>query len=138
MEDARHGDGTIYCLPDCANRILTINPLREYTLSLKNNMEEHPEQLDYFFHPSRDDIPDDTNFDQAVTKFGQKRVLELLDECMPPIDRVCTEANLHPFIIAASFKNSNVSVIYHFLRVGVPSYVNCINHASHSEFSLFF
>jgi hypothetical protein len=121
-------DGVIYCLPSNATRILTIDPLKEYTLSLKNHMEEHPEKLGCFFHSS-DDIPDDTNFDRAVTKFGKKKVLELLEECMPPIDRVCTVVNLYPFIIAASFKNSNVSVIYHLLRQ-MPSFANCSNHFS--------
>ena len=121
-------DGVIYCLSSNANRILAIDPLKEYTLSLKNNMEEHPEQLGCLFHPS-DDIPDETNFDRAVTKFGQKKVLELLDECMPPVDRICGASNLHPFMIAASFKSSRVSVIYHLLRQ-MPSFANqsCQSH----------
>ena len=105
----------IYCLPERANMILAIDPLKEYVLSLKMNMKEHPEQLGHLFHPS-DDIPDDTNFDRAVTKFGQKKVLELLDDCMPFVDGVCTVSNLYPFMIAASFQRSNVSVIYYLLR----------------------
>ena len=115
-------DGIIYCLPESANMVLVIDPLKEYILSLKLSMEEHPEQLGCLFHPS-DDIPDDTNFDRAVTKFGYKKVLEVLDECMPFVDRVCTVSNLYPFMIAASFKSSNVSVIYHLLRQ-MPSFAN--------------
>ena len=38
-------DGVIYCLPYNATRILVIDPLKEYTLSLKDIMEEHPEKL---------------------------------------------------------------------------------------------
>ena len=115
-------DGVIYCLPDDANRILAIDPLKECVSSLKNNMEEHPEKLGCLFQPS-DDIPDDTNFDRAVTKFGLKKVLEVLDECMPPADQVCTVSCLYPFMIAASHKRSNLSVIFHLLRQ-VPSLVS--------------
>ena len=59
-------DGVIYCLPLYTHRILAIDPLKEYTSSLKNNMEEHPEEFGRIFQPS-DDIPDDTHFDRAVT-----------------------------------------------------------------------
>ena len=119
-------DGIIYCLPFDTNRILAIDPLKEYALSLKMNMEEHPEQLGCLFHPS-DDVPDDTNFDRAVTKFGQKKVLELLDECMPPADQICAVSNLYPFLIAASYNNSCVSMIYHLFRQ-TPSFVNCMKY----------
>ena len=76
-----------------------------------------------------DDIPDDTNFDRGVTKFGCKKVLEVLDECMPFVDRVCTVSNLYPFMIAASCKGGHVSVIYHLVRK-MPSFVHCTNHFS--------
>ena len=79
-------------------------------MSLKNNVEEHPEQLRCLFLPS-DDIPNDTNFDQAVTKFGHKKVFKLMDECTPPVDLLCTVSNLYPFMFA-----SNVSAIDHVLR----------------------
>ena len=121
-------DGVIYCLPCSANRILAIDPLKEYALSLKNNMEEHPEQLGRIFHPS-DDIPDDTNFDRAVNKFGQKKILELLDDCMSLVHQSCTISNLHPFMIAASCKRSHVSVIYHLIRQ-MPSFAHCANRFS--------
>ena len=112
-------DGIIYCLPDRANRILSIDPLKEWISSLKSNMEQFPEKLGCIFHSS-DDIPDDTNFDRAVTKFGLSKVLDMLDECMPPADQACTVSNLYPFMIAASYKHSNLSAIYHVLRQ-VPS-----------------
>ena len=120
-------DGVIYCLPSSATRVLAIDPLREYTLSLKNNMEECPEQLGRIFQPS-DDIPDETNFDRAVTKFGQKKVLELLEDCMPPADQVYALSNLYPFMTAASSNKSRVCVIYHLLRQ-TPSFVNCMKEA---------
>ena len=126
-------DGVIYCLPLNTNKILAIDPLKEYTLSLKNNMEEHPEEFGRIFQPS-DDIPDDTipdvtHFDRAVTKFGQRKVLELLDECMPLVHQSCIVSNLYPFMIAASCKGSHVSVIYHLIRQ-MPSFVHCTNRFS--------
>ena len=115
-------DGIIYCLPDLAKRILSIDPLKECMSSLKNNMEQFPEKLGCIFQPS-DDIPDKTNFDRTVTKFGLGKVLEVLDECMPPADQACVVSNLYPFMIAASYKSSNLSAIFHFLRQ-VPSLVS--------------
>ena len=74
-------------------------------------MEEHPQQLELLFHPSID-IPDATNFDRAVTKFGRKKVLEALEDCMTPVDQSCADSNLYPFMIAASYESSNMSVVY--------------------------
>ena len=85
-------------------------------------MEQFPEQLGRIFQLS-DDISDDTNFDRAVLKFGQKKVLQVLEECMPPADQACTVKNLYAFMIAASHKRSSLSAIYHVLRQ-MPSLVS--------------
>ena len=53
-------DGIIYCLPHLVNRILAIDPSKEYILSLENNMDQFPEQLGCIFQPS-DDIPEKQN-----------------------------------------------------------------------------
>ena len=124
-------DGVIYCFPCNAERILAIDPWKEYTSSLENNMVQHPGQLGYIFHPS-DDMPTDTNFDRAVTKFGYKHVLKALEACMNPAHQVCAVCNLYPFMIAASFNSSDVSVIYHLLRQ-VPSLANYINNCTQDE-----
>ena len=121
-------DGVSYCLPSDAKRILAIDALKEYVFSLKEKAKKYPEQLGCIFHPS-DDIPHKTNFDRAVTKFGQKKVFEVLDQCMPPADEICAASNLYPFLIAASYKNSCVSIIYHLLRQ-IPSFVNCMKDES--------
>ena len=91
-------------------------------------MEEHPECLGLLFHPSND-MPNETNFDRAVTKFGQKKVME---HCLPPADQVCVVSNLYPFMIAASYEKSDISVIYYLLRQ-VPSLVNCICKIKHVD-----
>ena len=80
-------NGVIYCIPCEAERILAIDPWKEDTSSLKKNVTEYPEQLGCIFHSS-DDIPKKTNFDRAVTKFGKKNVLKVLEDCLPP-DVMC-------------------------------------------------
>ena len=115
-------DGVIYCSPFLANFILSIDPWKEYISSLQNNMVQHPEQLGCIFKPN-DDMLNETNFDRAVTKFGYKKVLKALEACMHPADQVCAICNLYPFMIAASFNSSDLSVIYHLLRQVPP--INC-------------
>ena len=123
-------DGVIYCMPYEDNQILAIDPLKEYTLYLKKSIEEHPENLGCIFQPSYD-IPNETNFDRAVTKFGRNKVLELLEDCMPPAEEVCAVSNLYPFMIAASYKNSDLFMVYSLARQA-PSFANCIKQMSHS------
>ena len=113
-------DGVIYCFPRYARRILSIDPWKEYTLSLESNMVQHPEQLGCLFQPS---------FDRAVTKFGYKKVMGVLEACMPPADRLCAVSNFHPFMIAASYKKSDMSVIYQLFRKS-PYLVDCIGNTS--------
>ena len=107
-------DGVIYCIPYGANRILSIDPWKECTSSLENNMVQYPEQLGCIFHPGAD-MPTDTNFDRAVTKFGYSNVLKVFEACtcMHPADQVCVVSNLYPFMIAASYRNSDLSAIYY-------------------------
>ena len=57
-------------------------------------------------------------------------MLELLDDCMPPLDQVYAVSNLY-FMIAASYNNADLSLVYHLLRQ-VPSLVNCIKPSSHN------
>lgn len=88
-------DGVIYCISYNAIRVLSIDSWKEYISSMKNGMEEHPQQVGLLFHPSID-IPDVTNFDHAVTKIGRKKVLKAaLADYMPPADRLCAFSNLH-------------------------------------------
>ena len=121
-------DGVIYCIPSNAKRILCIDLFKEFMSSVKKNMENHPEQLGCLFQSSNDSIPDKTNFDCAVVKFGHEKVLKVIDECMPPVDQMCAAKNLYPFLIAASCKRSDVSVIYQLSRQALPSLVDCVKY----------
>ena len=109
-------DGVIiYCMPANATRVVSIDPWKDYVSFVKMNMEEHPQGLGLLFHPSID-IPDVTNFDRSVTKFGYEKALEVLEHCIPPADEVCAISDLYPFMIAASYRKSDLSVIYRLLR----------------------
>ena len=119
-------DGVIYSIPSSANRILAIDPLRELSVVMKTNMEEHPEELGFLFRINGTDTASSnrTNFDSAVTKFGVHKVFEIVQKCLPPANEVCVVSRLYPFMIAASYKESPLSVIYFLLRQ-VPSLITC-------------
>ena len=127
-------DGVIYCIPRYETRILSIDPWNEYTSFLQKNMVQHPAQLGCVFHPS-DDILTETNFDRAVIKFGYTKVFKAFEACtrtsFPSTDEACAQAisNLYPFIMAASYRNSDLSVIYQLLRQ-IPTLMNCSNRVS--------
>ena len=42
-------NGAIYCFPSSANQILAIDPLGEFSVVTKTNMEEHLEELGFLF-----------------------------------------------------------------------------------------
>ena len=69
------------------------------------------------------------NCNHAVVKFGREKVIEVLDEYMTPVNDFCRHSNLCPFMIVASYKESSVCDIYHFLRQDL-SWVNGIDKHS--------
>ena len=82
-------------------------------------MQEHPEEFGSLFQiieAEENSAPSLTNFDHAVVKFGQSKVFEVLEKSMKPINDLCRESNLCPFMIAASFKDSTACAINHLLR----------------------
>ena len=127
MHGALATDGVIYCMPFGAKQVLAIDPLGEFSLETKANMEEHPEEFGFLFqinatdnNRDNDAPPNRTNFDCAVTKFGMQKVLEIVQEHLPPAEEVC---GLYPFMLAASYKESPLSVVYVLLRQ-VPFLIN--------------
>ena len=110
-------DGVIYCIPRNANQILAIDPLGEFEAATETNMQEHPEEFGYLFQTIEVDEDSVLSFfDLAVAKFGQNKVFEVLDKYMEPMNDFCTESNLCPFMIAASYKESTVCAINRLLR----------------------
>ena len=125
VSGALAADGIIYCIPTHATKILAIDPIGEFLETNKANMQDHPDQFGCLFQTieadeedsdEEDSVPSFTNFDLAVDKFGQKIVFEVLETSMKPVIEYCRESNLYPFMIAASYKESPVCVINHYLR----------------------
>ena len=135
---ALSSNGVIYCFPYPANRILTIDPFNELSMAVKNKIEEHPQEFGFLFQTTREDedeespSPFQTHFDHAVIKFGQEKVLEVLEKHMQPVNDFCKGSNLCPFMIVASSKESTVSAIHHFLRCDL-SWVPCISPYKYEE-----
>ena len=175
-------DGVIYCFPAGAERIMCIDPWKEFLMTVKKNIEEYPQNFGFLFertvqmesftlsrhqpnidhhaaprkctncynaiikfvqkmgikksalepatagfeqhntkpplhHVSR------INFDHAVVKFGQEKVIAVLEKHMGPVHDFCKCSNFCPFMIVASYQESSVGAIYHFLRQDL-SWVN--------------
>ena len=88
----------------------------------RNNMQAHPEEFGFLFQTIEADedfvaLSLKTNLNHAVAKFGQDKVLEVMEKkFMKPINDFCKKSNLLPFMIAASYEESIVCAIYHLLR----------------------
>ena len=128
-------DGAIYCIPSNANHILCIDPFKEFSMNVKDSMEEDPHQFGFLFQTTGDDkgsTTSQTNFDHAVNKFGHKKVFEVLGKHMKPVNDFCKISSLCAFMIVASSKVSTVGTINHFLKQDL-SWVNCVSTCSVEE-----
>ncbi len=108
-------DGAVYCIPSNATQVLIIDPLKDFVRNLKADMKQFPEVLGRLFetdlHNGR------TLYEDAVAKYGKQKILQIIGECIPSNeDSDCfSQMNFHPFLSAASCKNSTVDVIYYLL-----------------------
>jgi hypothetical protein len=120
-------DGVIYCVPYSRSQILAIDPLKEFFATLQTNMKLYPDELGHLF--LKDEECDETFFESSLRKFGEKKVFELIEECLP-LDAEWAGAhnhgNLPPFMVAASCKNCTASVIYYLLRRNVNGFLGSI------------
>ena len=109
-------DGVIYCFPITAKQILVIDPFKKLSMTLQNNLRQHPQELGCLF--VKDEECDETFYNNAVRKFGIEKVYQLIEECAP-LDEEWSDnhSNALPlFMVAASCENCAASVIYYFLR----------------------
>ncbi len=106
-------DGTIYVMPSSANHILVIDPFKEFALHLKTALEQHPvDSMSQLFVKNDEGM---TMFENIAIKYGGNRVLQLIEHHCP--DQIpCEGIIMKPFMFAASFTNSDFSVIYCLLR----------------------
>lgn len=99
---ASASNGAIYCIPFVADQVLCIDPLKEFTTHLKEDLEQHPEKLGLALFESS----------CAIRKFGAARAfhafVNTLEECVHD-NQVFEKTNLYPFMIAASLENSALS-----------------------------
>ena len=117
---AMASNGLIYCFPCRHNRILAIDPWKEFSVITKRKMDRAPQKLGFIFL----DIFD--HFDCGVLKFGEKKVHQLLEECLPPANESFSSSGLYPLMIAASLPNVPLSVTYFLIRQH-PSFASSVN-----------
>ena len=116
MGGALATDGVIYCISYCSTQVLVIDPFKENTMTLHNNLRQHSQELGCLFVKEEGD---ETFFERSLRKFGGDEVFELIEECAP-VDEEWSDTphgNALPlFMVAASCENYAASVIYYFLR----------------------
>ena len=130
-------DGVIYFAPGSAGRVLAIDPFRELSVTVKDNMRLYPKELGRLFVQTGETYRESL-FDSAVRKFGHDRAFGLLDECLPSDDEWGDKMALDGiplFMLAASSGVGNdgvggarLDVIYHLMRrnvQGLLSNVRC-------------
>ena len=105
-------------------------------------MQAHPDEIGFLFQTIEADedfvaLSLKTNFNHAVAKFGQDKVLEVMEKkFMKPINDFCKNTNLFPFMIASSCKDSILDAIYHLLHRDlswVNSYISSSEGKQHAE-----
>jgi hypothetical protein len=70
-------DGVIYWIPYYTTQVLAIDPFQELSMTLQNNLRQHPEDLGRLFVK---DGCNETFYDSAVRKFGIEKVFQIIEE----------------------------------------------------------
>ena len=113
-------DGVIYCIPSWGSQILAIDPFKELTMAMHNNLRQHPEELGRLFVK---DGRNETFYGSAVRKFGIEKVFKVLvEKCLLSHKEWANNFSgnsLPLFMVAASCENCAASVIYHLFRRNV-------------------
>jgi len=128
-------DGAIYCIPFNATHILAIDPFKECSATLQTNMTLYPNDLGRLFLKDEEEECDESFFESSLRKFGDDKVFQLIEECLP-LDVEWAEGahngNLPPFMVAASCENCAASVIYYLLRRNVNGFLGNISGNSNN------
>jgi hypothetical protein len=127
-------NGAIFCIPFSTSRVLVIDPLKEFAMGLQANLEQYPGELGRLF--TIDGKHGKTTFECAVRKFGIEKVFEVIQDCSIPSSVECSGSRLPSFMVAASFENSAVSIIYYLLRNNVDSSSLVTSHGSEHVMSM--
>ncbi len=123
---AAASDGHIYCIPFNSNQVLSINPFREFAMTIQKNMKFYPKELGRLFVRNKNG---NTVYQDAVANFGLAMIYrEIIDGCIPryieygsgsgPVSG-CSDImimeKVQSFLVAASCDNSAMDVIYTLL-----------------------
>ena len=60
-------DGVIYCIPESANQVLSIDPIGEFLSTTKANMQEDPEEFGTLFQTIKADEDSDEYSDDEYS-----------------------------------------------------------------------
>ena len=66
---------------------------------------------------------DSTHYKEAERKYGKEKAFQAVTAILPLADEAFAGNGLYPFMAAASYSQSETSIIYHLLRQ-VPSLMN--------------
>ena len=116
--------GVIYCMPHSgASQVLAIHvdPFREFKMTLQANTEHHPEDLGLGSLFKKNEHGK-TAYECGVVNFGKERVFRAIEDCIPLNAECEGSINLPPFIVAASYENSAVAVVYFLLRRNLDAF----------------
>ena len=116
-------DSLIYYIPHNASRVLAIYPFRQFKENLASNIEQYPERLGLIF-AENDRVS--RVYHAAEMKYGIEKVFGAMVDILPPTNELFTENGLLPFMVAGSYPENDLSVIYHLLRQ-VPSIMSSTN-----------
>ncbi len=125
-------NGAIYCIPYNANQVLSIDPFKEFTMTFRANMKLYPKELGRLFIKTKNG---QTVYQCAVRNFQRGQISQLIEDCVPShIAFAGPGSRMESFMVAASCRNSAVSVIFSLLCKNLDSstLVNCCTFYSGS------
>ncbi len=75
-------NGVIYCLPDQADKVLFIDPFRNFATQLKTDVRDHPKVAIVKFLFQLNEFGK-TSYQDAIRMYGHAKVLSLINKCFP-------------------------------------------------------
>lgn len=119
-------NGTIYFIPNDGNQILAVDPDMEFSMKLQRNLQMHPKELGRLFE--KDEDGHESFYENAVRKFGKKRVFQIIEQCLPSDVEWAQRhgnrtSNIPLFMIAASCASCKVPLLFYILRRDVHTFL---------------
>lgn len=106
-------DGIIYCIPYSASQVLKIDPLAAFVKGLKADMELYPERLGLIFE-KKNGAGSKTAYESALAMYAEIDIFQIIVGILTA-NKTLTVNQL--FLLAASYPDGAVSVVYYWLRL---------------------